>query len=311
MQISLNDSTPIVADAVANAERARAAGLYRYWTPQIMNADTMATLAVVASQVPDIKFGTSVMAMQTMLPQTMAQQARTVNQVSGGRLTLGLGVNHEPVVTARWGLPWDKPYSRLVEYLDALIPLLEGKPVSVDGDYVSHHTQIAVPSETPAIMLAALGPRMLRLAGERASGTVLWMTGPRTITEHIRPNLGDGHVMAGVGVICTDDIPAARAAANAGLAIYPTLPSYKAVMDREGAAEAADLVLIGGATEIREGLALYEAAGADEVGITMMGNPEQNEAAWQVLEGLGRVDKVAAMKQKAADLANEANTSNS
>lgn len=286
MQISLNDSCPVVSDAVANAERARAAGLSRYWAPQIMNADTMTTLAVVASSVPDIGLGTSVMAMQTMLPQTMAQQARTVNQISGGRLTLGLGVNHEPVVTAMWGLPWDKPYSRLVEYLDALIPLLEGRAASVDGTYVSHHTQIDVPSETPALMLAALGPRMLRLAGERATGTILWMTGPKTIAEHIRPTLGSGRIMAGVGVICTDDIPAARAAANAALAIYPKLPSYKAVMDREGASEAADLVLIGGVEEIRDGLARYEAAGTDEVGVTMMGDREQNEAAWQVLESL-------------------------
>ena len=72
MLISLFDSQPATSDAVANAERARAAGLHRYWAPQVMNADTMLTLGAVAAAVPDIGLGTSVMAMQTMLPQNMA-----------------------------------------------------------------------------------------------------------------------------------------------------------------------------------------------------------------------------------------------
>ncbi len=288
MLLSLFDSPTNVDQAVANAERARAAGLTRYWTPQVMNADTMVTLGVVASKVPDIGLGTSVMAMQTMIPQTMAQQARTVSQISGGRLTLGIGVNHEPVVTSRWGLPWDKPYSRFVEYLDALIPLLETGACETSGTYVSHHTQIDVPADPPELMLAALGPKMLALAAERSAGTITWMTGPKTITEHIRPGLGDdARVVAGVGVIPTDNVDAARAFANKALAIYPMLPSYRAVMEREGATEAADLCLIGDDQVIADGLARYAEAGADEVAVSIMAPPE---AAAGVIDVVGALD---------------------
>lgn len=292
MLISLFDSQPTVSHSIANAERARAAGLHRYWAPQVMNASTMLTLGAVAAAVPDIGLGTSVMAMQTMLPQTMAQQSRTLNQISGGRFTLGIGVNHEPVVTNRWGLPWAKPYSRFVEYLNAMTPLLEGNPVDVSGEYFSHTTEIAVPGEAPDLMLAALGPKMLKLAAERSSGTITWMTGPKTIADHIRPNLdagGGGKIVAGVSVISTasdEETEAARSWANKALAIYPQLPSYRAVMDREGAAEAADLVLIGDADTVAAGIDLYRQAGADEVALNFMGAPEQIDRSWQLVSEL-------------------------
>jgi len=292
MQISLFDSQPVVSDAIINAERASHAGLHRYWAPQVMNADTMMTLGAVAAAVPDIALGTSVMAMQTMLPQTMAQQARTLNQISGGRFTLGIGVNHKPVVTNRWGLPWDKPYSRFVEYLNAMTPLMEGNPVDVSGEFISHTTEIAVPSDAPELMLAALGPKMLDLAAERSAGTITWMTGPKTIAEHIRPSLdtgGGGQIVAGVSVVTTEspeETEAARAWANKALAIYPQLPSYRAVMDREGATEAADLVLIGDADEVRAGVESYREAGTNEIALNLMGQPEQNERSWDVLSSI-------------------------
>ena len=293
MLISLFDSQPVVSDAVAHAGRAQAAGLHRYWAPQVMNADTMMTLGAVAAAVPNIGIGTSVMAMQTLLPQTMAQQARTLNQISEGRFTLGIGVNHEPVVTNRWGLPWAKPYSRFVEYLNAMTPLLEGNPVDVSGTYFSHSTEISVPSDTPGLMLAALGPKMLKLAAERSAGTITWMTGPNTIAEHIRPNLdaaGGGRIVAGVSVVTTssdEETEAARKWANKALAIYPQLPSYRAVMDREGATDAADLVLIGDADTVRSGIDSYREGGADEIALNLMGSPEQNELSWEMITSIG------------------------
>ena len=296
MKISLFDSPQVVADGVANATRAQEAGLHRYWSPQVMNADTMMTLAAVAAAVPDIQLGTSVMAMQTMLPQTMAQQSRTLNQISGGRFTLGIGVNHKPVVTSRWGLPWDKPYSRFVEYLDALQPLLADGAVDVSGEYVSHTTAIEVPSEEPGLMLAALGPKMLNLAGARSGGTITWMTGPKTIASHIRPGLeagGGGEIVAGVSMVVTnsdEETAQARAWANKALAIYPQLPSYRAVMDREGAVEAADLVLIGSADEVRAGIETYRDAGTNEVALNLMGSPEQNDQSWGLIQTLASAE---------------------
>ena len=292
MLISLFDSQPATSDAVANAERARAAGLHRYWAPQVMNADTMLTLGAVAAAVPDIGLGTSVMAMQTMLPQTMAQQARTLNQISGGRFTLGIGVNHEPVVTNRWGLPWEKPYSRFVDYLNAMVPVMEDGKVDVKGTYFSHTTEINVPGDAPGLMLAALGPKMLDLAATRSGGTITWMTGPQTIAGHIRPNLdagGGGSVVAGVSVITTssdEETEASRVWANKALAIYPQLPSYRAVMDREGATEAADLVLIGDADTVRAGIDRYRDAGTDEVALNLMGSAEQNDRSWELIASI-------------------------
>ena len=124
MKLSLFDSTNDIDTAVANASRANDQGMHRYWAPQIMNTDPMTTLAVVGREVPRIQLGTSVVAMQTTLPQTLAQQALTINNISGGRFTLGIGTNHEPVLEMVYGVPWRKPYTHMTEYLDALLPLL-------------------------------------------------------------------------------------------------------------------------------------------------------------------------------------------
>ncbi|MYI15013.1 MAG: LLM class flavin-dependent oxidoreductase, partial [Acidimicrobiaceae bacterium] len=119
---SLMDMPTSVADAVRNAARAEAAGLHRYMVAQVERADCVAVLAVVADRVPRIELATAVMAIQSTLPQYVAQQARTLNQISEGRFTLGLGVSHEPIAVGVLGLEWDRPYRHMVEYLDAVLP---------------------------------------------------------------------------------------------------------------------------------------------------------------------------------------------
>ncbi len=287
-KLSLTDSSPRVEQAVANAERARGAGLHRFWMPQVRSADPLTTLAVVAREVPTVGLGTAVVAMQTMMPQTLAQACRTLNQISDGRFTLGLGVSHEPAMVGLYGIPWNKPYSHLVEYLDALLPLLSEQKVSTSGEFVTHHTEIDVPGPNPEVVLAALGTKMLRLAGARTSGTNLWMTGPNTIKEHIRPNLGPaGQIIAGVPVMITDDVAGARVEANKELAIYGMLPSYRAVLDREGYDEPADMVLMGDADTIRAGLERYRDAGATEVTLSIQGPRESREAMWDLIATTG------------------------
>ena len=173
----------------------------------------------------------------------------------------------------------------MTEYLDALLPLLTEQRVSTEGEFVTARTQINVKAEPAGVMLAALGPKMLKLAAERTSGTITWMTGPVTIGDHVRPTIGDGaEIAAGVGIQVTDDIDAARAQANVDLAIYGQLPSYRAMLDREGAEHPGDMVLIGDAATIREGLERYKAAGATEVALNMLGD---KEAAWEAIAPLG------------------------
>ncbi len=285
MKISLFDSTNNIDDAVANASKANDLGYHRYWAPQIMNADPISILSVVGREVPRILLGTSVVAMHTTLPQTLAQQSLTINNISGGRFTIGLGTNHEPVLEMVYGVPWRKPYTHMVEYLDALIPLLNDQRVVTEGEFVTARTGINVKADPAGVMLAALGPKMLKLASERTNGTITWMTGPATIGEHIRPNIGaTAQIAAGVGIQVTDDVEAARAQANTDLEIYGTLPSYRAMLDREGAANPGDLVLIGDADTIRTGLEAYKAAGATECALNILGD---KEAAWEAVAPLG------------------------
>ena len=273
-----------VEAAVANAARAEAAGLDRYMVPQVERADPIAVLAVVADRVPRIELATSVIVVQSTLPQHLAQQTRTVNQISGGRFTLGLGVCHQPIVTEVFGLEWRRPYSHMVQYLDALLPLLDGQVVNAGGDLVSARTAIEVPGPAPRVMLAAMGPRMLALAAARTEGTILAWTGPRTIEEHVRPIIGDALISAVVWVCVTDDADGARGRIGRQLAGYRTLPSYQAMSERERVADMMDLLVIGNADEVRAEFARYAGASADEIAIIPQGTPAERELAWAMIE---------------------------
>ena len=175
----------------------------------------------------------------------------------------------------------------MVEYLDALLPLLEDQQVSTTGEFVTHHTSLNVPGPTPDVMLAALGPKMLKLAADRTAGTITWMTGPKTIESHIRPGIGGGHIAAGVPIFITDDVPAAREFAGNALAIYGQLPSYRAMLDREGMDGPADMVLAGDPETVRAGLEAYKAAGVDEIAMNVLGTGESLEATWELAASLG------------------------
>ena len=236
VKISWFDSPSEIDAALETAERARAAGLHRYWNPQVANADPMVTLAIVGREVPDIGLGTSVVAMQTTFAGTLAAQSRTINQATGGRFCLGLGASHQPAMELQYGIEWRKPYTHMVEYLDALLPLLNEQRVSTSGEFVTHHTQINIPGPAPEVMLAAMGPKMLALAGERTGGTITWMTGPKTIASHIRPGIGSGRDRRRCARWITDDVESARAITAEALKIYGQLPSYRAMLDREGVA---------------------------------------------------------------------------
>ena len=284
VKYALLDLPTRVDAAVANAGRAEAAGLDRYMVAQVERADPIAVLAVVADRVPRIELATGVIAIQSTLPQHLAQQARTVNQISGGRFTLGIGVCHQPIVTEVFGLEWSRPYSHMVQYLDALLPLLADQTVDTSSDLVSHRTEIKVPGPAPGVLLAAMGPRMLALAGARTTGTLLAWTGPRTIAEHVRPAIGDGLVSAAVWVCVTGDPAEARGRLGEQLAGYRTLSSYQAMSERERVADMMDLLVIGSADEVRAELARYAEASADEIAVILQGTPAERAAGWAMIE---------------------------
>ncbi|MBH0775791.1 LLM class F420-dependent oxidoreductase [Nocardia bovistercoris] len=252
-------------------------GFASAWLPNIFGFDAMTALAVAGSRVPGIELGTAVVPTYPRHPAALAQQARTTALAIGdGRFTLGIGLSHQVVIENMFGLDFDRPVRHMREYLAILGPLLERQPVSFTGETMRANIALSTPGEGPIpILLAALGPQMLKLAGQHTAGTILWMTGAKTIASHIAPVINEAARAAGAPaprIICnlpvciTDDPEPARAQAAENFAMYNTLPSYRAMMDREGAEGAADLAIIGTEEEVAARLADVEAAGATEFG---------------------------------------------
>jgi 5,10-methylenetetrahydromethanopterin reductase len=192
----------------------------------------------------------------------LARQAITTDIATGGRFALGIGLSHKVVIEGMLHLSFDKPARHMREYLAVLIPLLREGRVSCSGQTLGADAAIGVRPVGPLpVLLAALAPQMLQLAGAVGDGTVLWMTGPRTIDDHIVPRLTDAAADAGRSdprVVCvlpvcvTDDEAAARARAAKVFSVYDTLPSYKAMLDKEGAAGPGDVAIVGDEAAVRQ-----------------------------------------------------------
>lgn len=259
---------------VAELAGLREEGFRRCWGAQFPDGpDLLSLLSVALREVPDIELGTGVLPIQTQHPMALAQAALTVNLIGQGRLLLGLGLSHRPVVEQVWGLPFDRPIRRLSEYLDALQPLLDGDKVDATGETVTARGSLRIPgAPTPPVYLAALGPQMLRLAGRRTAGTITWMTGPKTLAEHVVPTIRTAadqagrtaRVVAGLPVAVTDDGAGAHAEAAKQFVMYGRLPSYRAMLDREGFAGPEDAAIIGNEAEVAGRLTELRAAGVDE-----------------------------------------------
>lgn len=260
-----------VAAAVESAKVAADDGFSSYWLPQIFGLDALTTLAVVGTLVPDIELGTAVVPVYPRHPAALAQQALTVQSASRSRLTLGVGLSHQMVIEHMYGYSFDRPASYMEEYLTALGPLLRGEQTDADTERLTTHLKLDVADVTPpGLIVAALGERMLRLAAEYADGTATWMTGPKTLAEHTVPTLraaaggADKRVVAALPVAVTDDVAAAKARAAESFKIYGVLPSYRAMLDREGAAGPEDVALIGDAASVTDRIKAMVDSGVTE-----------------------------------------------
>jgi len=268
---------------VEHARRLRDEGFTRLWTAQLAHEpDLLMTMAVAAREVDGIEFATGVLPIQVQHPMLLAQRALTANLIAGGRLVLGIGLSHQVVSEHVWGVPWDRPVRRMSEFLDGLLPLLAGEQADATGEFTSTRGAVQIPgAPAPPVYLAALGPQMLKLAGRRAAGTVTWMTGPRTVAGHVRPVLEEAagdrpvEVVTALPVCVTDDAGAARAQAAEEFAVYGKLPSYRAMLDREGWAGPEDAALIGTESEVAERIEALRAAGVDEFVGAPFGSSEQ------------------------------------
>ena len=231
-------------------------GFASAWMSNIFGLEALISLAVAGSRVPGIELGTAVIPTYPRHPAVLAQQALTADLALGGRLALGIGLSHQIVIQDMYGYDFERPARHMREYLAVLGPLLAGETVAFDGETLQAKIGLSVPrfGEKMPVLLAALAPQMLKLAGSQADGTVLWMTGPLTIRDYIVPAITAAAAGAGLPaprVVCvlpvcvTDDPDRARADANKAFAIYGQLPSYRAMLDKEGAAGPGDVAIVG------------------------------------------------------------------
>ena len=296
MDIAVFGFDPTV-DALENSLREAAEqGFPSFWMPQIFGMDALTAIAVAAKNVPNIRVGTSVIPTYPRHPMVLAQQALTTQSVIGGRLELGIGLSHQPVVEGMWGISFDKPVRHMSDYLSILTPLLNDRRVSYKGESIIGRGEITPPpADAPPVLVAALGPQMLRLAGRLADGTITWMTGPETIRTLTAPTISEAaeeagrpapQVAMGLPVCVTSDVDAARERADRDYAIYGQLPSYRAMLDREGAATPADVAIIGDAGEVADRIRALADCGVTTFAASAFGSPDELAATREVMISL-------------------------
>jgi F420-dependent oxidoreductase-like protein len=302
MRIGMYVSTqgaPAPADWLARCERAEAAGFHTAWAGQMFGHDALTLLALAALRTRRIELGTWVLPIQPRHPAALAQQALTVQAAARARLVLGIGVSHAEVVEKRLGLAWRAPVRHMTEYLDVLLPLLRGEPVEHAGERYRISLRLdAAGVPAPAVFLAALGPRMLELAGARADGVALWLCGERTLEGFALPRILAGaraasrpapRIACGLPVAVTSDRARARASAEAFLARSAKLPAYRRVVEREAAASPGELAITGDEAAVAARLARLAALGVTDftaVPFPVEGDPDAVGRTWRCLSEL-------------------------
>lgn len=284
--------------ALSQARLAQAARLATFWMPNIFGLDGITTQAIVGREVPGIELGTAVVPTYPRHPTAMAQQALTAAAASGGRFTLGIGLSHKIVIEDLFGLDYSKPARHMREYLEVLMPLLRGEPAKFAGEEYRVNVGIQVPGAGAVpVLVAALGPVMLGIAGRMADGTITWMTGPDTLESHIVPTISRAasesgrpapRVVAGLPIALTNDVGAARESAGRFFEVYGTLPSYRAMLDREGATGPADVAMLGDEASLRAQLDRLRDIGVSDFDAAIVPLDEGTQA--RTLEFLASLD---------------------
>ncbi len=297
---SMIDVDTSLPDTVAQLRRYKEAGLAHAFASQIFGPDALTLLATAGAQVPGIDLGTGVVPVHPRHPMMLAAQALTVQWATGNRLLLGIGLSHQVVVEGIWGMSYDRPARYMKEYLSSLMPLLQGEAVKSTGERVTTNAfvPLGIPgAEAPPVLVAALGPTMLKLAGTVADGTVTWMTGTGTVASHIAPTITAAAQAAGrpaprvvvsLPVAVTDAPEAAKERINEALSIYPNLPSYRAMLDKEGAESPADIAFVGDEEAVAAAVAELAEAGATDFVAAIVGDRSERERGFALLSALAR-----------------------
>jgi F420-dependent oxidoreductase-like protein len=282
---------PVVAGQVQEAAEA---GLASAWVSQGLGWDALTTLTAVGSTAPGIELGTAVVPFPQRHPLVLASQALTVQAASGNRLILGIGAGISQMVQSMYGLPTDRPARRLREYLQVLRPLLRGEPVDHRGETLTAYGAIDLPgAEAPPVLIAALGPAMLRVAGELADGTITWMTGPTTLAEHVVPSIIKAaagrpapRVVAGLAVCVTADEDVVRSRFATEFALAGQVAEYRAMLDREGVAGPADVLIVGDEDAVAKNIEQLRDTGITDLMLAPIGDAAEQQRTTDFLSTL-------------------------
>jgi F420-dependent oxidoreductase-like protein len=278
------DSARKVARMIEDVLWAESAGLDTAWVPQIPgDFDALIAVALMGTRTARIELGTAVVPVQAQHPVALARQALSAQAAAGGRLALGIGPSHHWIVRDMLGLPYDRPAAFTRDYLDVLDAALGGPgPVDVENTTFTVHNPLGLgPVARMPVLLAALGPVMLSLAGERADGTVLWMADERAIAEHVVPRIskaaeGAGRpsprVVAGIPVcLCRPaEVDAARQRANRILGEAEISPSYQRMLDNGDARDVGDLCAAGDESAIAARFRRFADAGVTDLSVRLL-----------------------------------------
>jgi len=297
MKIGIGIGGSTVDEVVAQTEKAAANGFTSGWIANIFGLDAITSVAVAGRAVPGIQLGTAVVPTFPRHPHALAQQAMTAWDATRGHFTLGIGLSHQIVIESMFGLSFDKPANHMREYLDVLLPLLREGNASHDGELYKVHAPLERAGDPtgPAVLLAAMAPVMLRLAGGVADGTVLWMTGARTVGEHVAPRISKAaadagkpapQIVASLPIAVTNDADGLKQDASKTFAVYGTLPSYRAMLDKEGAADPADAALIGDEATVEARVKEMADAGVTEFSGACFGDRDTIARTVELLKGL-------------------------
>jgi F420-dependent oxidoreductase-like protein len=298
MRIGINGSGRMLVAGVAGTLEdmvaAEAAGFSSYWVAQVGLVDALTLIGAHGDTGSSMEIGTAVISTWERHPHMLAAQALTTQALIGERLVVGIGLNHRPHVEQSLRMEWHKPVRHMLDYLAILDALLTTGTASFQGEVWSFDAEGTKPSAgVPKVMVAALGDQMLKVAGRRTDGTILWCVGPKTIASHIAPIINDAAagadrdapaIVCSIPVWVTDDPAPARQFLGSILADYATLPSYRAMMDIEGVEGLGDLSIVGSEDFVRDAIGDIAASGAtDFTPVPMGGNPDEEARTMAVL----------------------------
>ncbi|MCF6468527.1 TIGR03564 family F420-dependent LLM class oxidoreductase [Nonomuraea sp. MG754425] len=271
---------------LARMRTAAAAGFSGVFLSQLTSLDAITVAALGAREAPGLEVGTAVVQTFPRHPLALAGQALTAQAVSGNRFTLGVGPSHRQIIEGSYGLSYDRPARHTREYLSALVPLLRGEAVEYRGTTLSVAGQVEVPGATPPpVLLAALGPEMLRIAGELADGTVTTWTGAAAIADHVAPRITEAaraagrpapRVVASALVAVTDDPDRVREEVAGRLGFAAGFASYRSMLARQGLSGLHETVIAGDESTVGRELARFADAGTTDFLLSPAGDePDQ------------------------------------